>query len=47
LHPKAVLYKPFRRDQLLETIELMLDPAKAIPGKVQDGPTRPAPAVTR
>lgn len=47
LHPKAVLYKPFRRDQLLETIELMLDPAKAIPGKVQNGPSRPAPAVTR
>jgi CheY-like chemotaxis protein len=32
LHPKAILYKPFRRDQLLETIEVMLDPAKAIPG---------------
>lgn len=25
LHPSAVLYKPFRRDQLLETVELMLD----------------------
>jgi PAS domain S-box-containing protein len=33
LHPKAVLFKPFRRDQLLEVIEMMLDPAKAIPGK--------------
>lgn len=38
LHPKAVLFKPFRRDQLLEVIEMMLDPAKAIPGK------RPEPA---
>lgn len=26
LHAKAVLYKPFRLDQLLETVELMLDP---------------------
>jgi CheY-like chemotaxis protein len=25
LHPKAVLYKPFRLDQLLETVEAMLD----------------------
>jgi two-component system, sensor histidine kinase SagS len=34
LHPKAVLYKPFRLDQLLETIEAMLD------AKFQE-PTRP------
>ena len=25
LHPKAVLYKPFRLDQLLETVEVILD----------------------
>ena len=25
LHPKAILYKPFRLDQLLETVECMLD----------------------
>jgi len=25
LHPKAILYKPFRLDQLLETVETMLD----------------------
>jgi CheY-like chemotaxis protein len=42
LHPKAVLYKPFRRDQLLETIELMLDPTKTIPGKIRDGSTTAA-----
>jgi PAS domain S-box-containing protein len=41
LHPKAVLFKPFRRDQLLEVIEMMLDPAKAIPGKK---PEEAAPA---
>lgn len=33
LHPKAILFKPFRRDQLLETIETMLDTSKAIPAK--------------
>ncbi len=33
LHPKAVLFKPFRRDQLLEVIEMMTDPAMSIPGK--------------
>jgi GAF domain-containing protein len=38
LHPKAVLFKPFRRDQLLEVIEMMLDPARAIPTQ------RPEPA---
>lgn len=38
LHAKAVLFKPFRRDQLLEVIEMMMDPSKAIPGK------RPEPA---
>jgi CheY-like chemotaxis protein len=27
LHPKAVLYKPFRLDQLLETVEAVLDAA--------------------
>jgi two-component system, sensor histidine kinase SagS len=42
LHPKAVLFKPFRRDQLLEVIEMMLDPAKAIPGTPNEAP---APAV--
>jgi hypothetical protein len=25
LHPKGVLYKPFRLDQLVETVETMLD----------------------
>ena len=25
LHPKAILYKPFRLDQLLETVETILD----------------------
>jgi len=24
LHPKAILYKPFRLDQLLETVEFMI-----------------------
>ncbi len=31
LHPKAILYKPFRLDQLLETVETILD----VNGKVQ------------
>jgi two-component system, sensor histidine kinase SagS len=30
LHPKAVLYKPFRLDQLLETVEIMIDHAKRV-----------------
>jgi hypothetical protein len=25
LHPKAILYKPFRLEQLLETVETILD----------------------
>ena len=37
LHPKAVLYKPFRLDQLLETVETMLDV------KSQKGETPPRP----
>lgn len=44
LHAQAVLYKPFRRDQLLEKIEAMLDPAKAIPGKRSEA--APTPAAT-
>lgn len=35
LHPKAVLYKPFRLDQLLETIEAVLEP------KTEEQPPRP------
>jgi CheY-like chemotaxis protein len=31
LHPKAVLYKPFRLDQLLETVEAMLDVYNRVP----------------
>lgn len=30
LHPKAILYKPFRLDQLLETVETMLDLNKQV-----------------
>jgi CheY-like chemotaxis protein len=30
LHPKAVLYKPFRLDQLLETVEIMIDFANRV-----------------
>ncbi len=44
LHAQAVLYKPFRRDQLLEKIDAMLDPAKAIPGKSSQA--APTPATT-
>ncbi|HTN77990.1 MAG TPA: response regulator [Pirellulaceae bacterium] len=45
LHPKAILFKPFRRDQLLETIDTMLDPTKAIPGRSCDASTS-TPATT-
>ena len=31
LHPNAVLYKPFRLDQLLETVELILDVEPKVP----------------
>jgi CheY-like chemotaxis protein len=31
LHPKAVLYKPFRLDQLVETVETMIDEACRVP----------------
>ena len=31
LHPKAILYKPFRLDQLLETVECMLDVYGRVP----------------
>lgn len=31
LHPKAILYKPFRLDQLLETVETMLDVFGKVP----------------
>jgi hypothetical protein len=31
LHPKAILYKPFRLDQLLETVECMLDVYGPVP----------------
>ncbi|MEO8497591.1 MAG: response regulator [Planctomycetota bacterium] len=31
LHPKAILYKPFRLDQLLETVECMLDVYGQVP----------------
>jgi CheY-like chemotaxis protein len=31
LHPKAILYKPFRLDQLLETVESMLDVFGKVP----------------
>jgi two-component system, sensor histidine kinase SagS len=30
LHAKGVLYKPFRLDQLLETVETMIDHAKRV-----------------
>ena len=31
LHPKAILYKPFRLDQLLETVETILDVQPNVP----------------
>ena len=31
LHPNAILYKPFRLDQLLETVELILDVEPKVP----------------
>jgi len=31
LHPKAILYKPFRLDQLLETVETMLESYGHVP----------------
>lgn len=31
LHPKAVLYKPFRLDQLVETVETILDVYRKVP----------------
>lgn len=31
LHPKAILYKPFRLDQLLETVETILDVHASVP----------------
>jgi len=31
LHPKAILYKPFRLDQLLETVEMILDVHARVP----------------
>lgn len=31
LHPKAILYKPFRLDQLLETVEMILDIHPKVP----------------
>ena len=31
LHPKAILYKPFRLDQLLETVETILDVHANVP----------------
>jgi CheY-like chemotaxis protein len=37
LHPKAVLYKPFRLDQLLETIEVMLDVENQQPAHPEAG----------
>lgn len=37
LHPKAVLYKPFRLDQLLETIEVMLDLKNQQPPRPESG----------
>jgi DNA-binding response OmpR family regulator len=38
LHPKAVLYKPFRLDQLLETVETMLDLPKPEPTRAENDP---------
>jgi CheY-like chemotaxis protein len=31
LHPKAILYKPFRLDQLLETVETLLEVCRRVP----------------
>jgi FixJ family two-component response regulator len=31
LHPKAILYKPFRLDQLLDTVETMVEAHAKVP----------------